>query len=271
MAKGRTAFHDYLKEEISKYQGIYVPVKASLLQRLLVRRAKCGQLHPNPDDEFCYPEIGPNEEIISRYVEQIKAAQRQNFKKIFHEAITVQKIRPDGYLILNGHHRWAAAYQWRLPSVPIQIVNLTQPSDLQEMFRNAKSDKRVTFDLDEVVFCPENATEMMEKPPRFPMNAYFKERLYLGIPALFDFFRKNGYDVWVYSKNYYSMDYIRHLFQSYHVYLSGIVTGTKRKHVEAPEKIQQIEKQMKDTYKVTLHVDRESLVWVDNRSKSFRE
>ena len=32
-----------------------------------VRSVSCSKLHPNPNDEFCDPEIGPNYSIISCY------------------------------------------------------------------------------------------------------------------------------------------------------------------------------------------------------------
>ena len=73
----------------------------------------------------------------------------------------------------------------------------------------------------------------------------------LGIPALFHFFRKQGYDVWVYSANYYSMEYIRRLFRHYNIRVTGIVTGTGRKAAADPEKRAQLEKQFKELYTVT--------------------
>ena len=93
----------------------------------------------------------------------------------------------------------------------------------------------------------------------------------LGIPALFHFFRKQGYDVWVYSANYYSMEYIRRLFRHYNIRVTGIVTGTGRKAAADPEKRAQLEKQFKELYIVPLHADKNTLVWVDNAAKTFRE
>ena len=50
---GNTAFEEFIAEEIKQYKGVYVPVKAGLLRRALIRWAPCDKLHPNPDDEFC--------------------------------------------------------------------------------------------------------------------------------------------------------------------------------------------------------------------------
>lgn len=61
-------FDDHLKEELDKYSGIMVPVKASRLECAFVKKAAVTRLHPNPDDEFSRPDIGPNYSIISDYI-----------------------------------------------------------------------------------------------------------------------------------------------------------------------------------------------------------
>ena len=109
MREESSEFNDFLREEVNKYKGIYVPVKAGLLQRALVRHVSCKRLHPNPDDEFCFPDIGPNQENIGQYEKKIKQSKIYELSRPFDEPITVQKILPRGYLILNGHHCWAAA------------------------------------------------------------------------------------------------------------------------------------------------------------------
>ena len=248
-----------------------MPVKAGLLRRAAIRKALCKQLHPNPDDEFCSPDIGPNEEIIAKYRHLLSQMDGLTIIHAFGSPITVEKIRPDGYLILNGHHRWAAALQRGVRKVPIEIVDLTQEADLRSMFRKAKHEKRVAFDLDEVVFCHDEENGAMEKRLPFPFNKIYKERLYLGIPALFHFLRKNGYDIWVFSSNYYSSDYIRNLFRHYFVYLTGIVTGTQRKTAYDPKKRVSLAKEFQNLYTVSIHADKKSLVYVDNRTKEFRE
>ena len=44
---------------------------------------------------------------------------------IVNEPIPVEKMYPEGYMILNGHHRWAAALRLGQPEIPVKIVNLT--------------------------------------------------------------------------------------------------------------------------------------------------
>lgn len=68
------------------------------------------------------------------------------------EPLTIEKLYPHGYLLLNGHHRWAAAMRVGLRRVPVEIVNLAQESDIKKILENSKHNKRVTLDLDEVVF-----------------------------------------------------------------------------------------------------------------------
>ena len=108
MAGGNTAFDQFIADEVKKYKGVYAPVKAGILRRALIRWAPCDRLHPNPDDEFCSPKVGPNYRIISEYMNSFRLA-RHHTKQYCEEPLIVEKIRPDGYLILNGHHRWAAA------------------------------------------------------------------------------------------------------------------------------------------------------------------
>ena len=105
------AIHDterqaFIAAEVSKVKGIAYPVHASQLERLFVRRVKLKRLHPNPYDEFCFPDIGPKEEILAKY--------KADFRKIKYdrgaaaymdsrvgEPLDVQKIRPGGYMIFD--------------------------------------------------------------------------------------------------------------------------------------------------------------------------
>ena len=105
---GKTQFEQFIADEIEKNRGRLVPVKASLAERLFVRTAHWKDLHPNPDDEFCFPSIGPNFEIISNYEQMIREG-RYASKAVRRDPITVEKVLPEGYMILNGPHRWGAA------------------------------------------------------------------------------------------------------------------------------------------------------------------
>ena len=262
-------FMDYLSSEVKKYRGIYVPVRSGLLRRLLVRHVACKKLHPNPDDEFCKPEIGPNFGIISNYQKELRNVKTWE-KHCFEEKLIIERIRPDGYMLLNGHHRWAAAFICGIRKVPVKIVNLTQEMDVKRMLWNSEHSKRAALDLDEVVFCTD-ANEPMEKTLPFPLNRFSPHRLRLGIPGLFRYLNVKGYDVWVYSKNYYSLDSIRTLFRLYGVRVKGIVTGTARRRPGGQREQENIDKMIANHYSVTLSIDREALLRVDNQSKAFEE
>ena len=184
MNTNKTKFDDYIGEEVRKYKGVYRPLRAGVLRRVFVRKLACKRIHPNPDDEFCDPKIGPNYDIVSRYSEEIRAARlKENNPLLFKERIIVERIHPDGYMLLNGHHRWAAAIRMGLPKIRTKVVNLTQVSDIREMLRNAKHEKRVTLDLDEVVFVSDPGAES-EKPLPFPLSLRYKERLRRGNRAV---------------------------------------------------------------------------------------
>ena len=68
---------------------MYFPVKTSLPVRLLVRKAACESLYPNPEDEFCVPEIGPNYGIISSY--QLDAQDDDWGEKIIQRAREIKE------------------------------------------------------------------------------------------------------------------------------------------------------------------------------------
>ncbi len=261
-------FDSYIAEEIEKYSGIAMPLKAGLLNRMLIRKETCTKLHPNPEDEFSIPSVGPSYRIISEYEQKFIRNIRSNqdyFKG--EEPIIVEKMHPDGYMILNGHHRWAAALMLGYSKIPIQIVNVTHKTDIKEILRNSKHNRRVTFDLDEVIFCDD--LQNAEKALTFPFDKFYKERLRLGVPALFRALEKCGYDVWLYSAKYYSIDYIKALFKKYHVDITGIVTGTGKKNNKEDRKA--IEELISARYLYTLHIDNDMVVNINTSTKEFDE
>ena len=268
----KTEFQVFLDQEVNKVKGIYYPVKAGFLRRVFVKTAPINQLHPNPGDEFCFPDIGPNYEIISRY--------EKDFRKLCEgmdlidsgakEPLMVEKTKPDGYMILNGHHRWAGARRVGVKKMKIKIVDLTTEKDIRKMLEKATSNKRVTLDLDEVVFRP-GTDPCLEDALRFPLNRIYKERVRLGIPALFHELNAKGYDIWVYSAQYYSLDYLVYFFKHYHVKVTGIVTGTAKKTAGAALEKKATEKLLEARYKTTLHIDNEMVLRTHQDSKEFEE
>ena len=275
MTSGKTKFQAFLEAEVNKTKGIYYPVKAGLFRRHFVKSLPCSKLHPNPNDEFCFPDIGPNYEIIANYREIFLGIRDFVAKTEFEESevrepIVVEKISPDGYMILNGHHRWAAALQIGLKRLPVQIVDLTQETDIQKMLRATGFHKRVTLDLDEVVFCPDSDS-CLEKGLPFPANRIFKERIRLGIPALFHTLNSKGYDIWIYTAKYYSLDYLRRYFWHYRVHVTGIVTGTARKGPPGTNTMKELEKVLETKYKSTVHIDNDMVLRTFRGERGFED
>ena len=270
-----------ISDEVNQYNGIYVPVHAGFLQRHLVRRLPVKRLRPNPNDEFCSPEVGPNSSIIARYAlayqTKTMATDMQDFisggsfegDNIFTPLI-VQKIHPNGYMIPNGHHRWAAARQIGRKTLPVRIVNLTQKKDIEEAMNASVNTRRATLDLDEVVLCKAGDAPA-EKPLRFPLNCFYPERVRLGIPELFYQLSQMKYDIWVYSSRYHSMDQITRLLGHHHTHITCAVTGTARKGPPDAHMDEKLESMLSRKYTTTVHIDRHSILHVNNDSKTFEE
>ena len=157
-----------------------------------------------------------------------------------------------------------------IPKLRARVVNLTEETDVRNMIRFARSDKRVTIDLDEAVFCgPGDA--FREAPLPFPLSKTFPEPLRQGIPALFRYLSSRGYDIWVYSSEYRSVDYIRLYFAVRRLRVLGIVTGTRRRAHVQEERIRILRKWVEGQYRTTLHIDRESVVRIRAGGGGFEE
>lgn len=270
MAGSGTQFEQFLQGEIEKYRGVSVPLRAGLLERALVRQVKTEKLHPNPGDEFSMPEIGPNYEIISRYGSEIRNAINHGEKDYFREPITVEKMSPDGYMILNGHHRWAACLRNGIEKIRVSIVNTTHEEDIRSMLQQTENRRRVTLDLDEVVFRPEGDKDV-EKRRLFALRPLECKPMRLGVPALFRFLTAHGYDIWVYTTQYYSFDDVEHCFQRRRAGVTGVVTGAGRKTVTDPSGAGKTENLIADKYEETLHIDNGLLLKTSRKTGEFEE
>jgi hypothetical protein len=264
----KTDLELFIEEEALKVKNTGVPVKASLIERLLVRRASCKRLHPNPEDEFTFPDIGPNMEIISSYVAQFK----DNLNKglpLMDEPLFIQKIRPSGYMLLNGHHRWAAAMRLGIRCVPVSVVNAVFDGDIRVMLEKSTHEKRATLDLDEVVFASPGEEHIEKHNGLFGIGMQ-KKHLRLGIPALFKHLKVRGYDIWVYSSQFYSTDDLKRYFKHYSVSVDGIITGMKKQTAKSGAR-KSVEEMIANRYSTTLHIDRDLLLITKSRSNDFRE
>lgn len=112
-----------MQEDISRYRDRREAVRVGIIERFTVKKIDPNELHPNPDDEFTYANIGPSDRIIEQYVRDARMRMERNLP-IFEEPILIQKMEYNNqYIILNGHHRWAAALKARVPKVRVSIVN----------------------------------------------------------------------------------------------------------------------------------------------------
>ena len=98
----------------------------------------------------------------------------------------------------------------------------------------------------------------------------YDKKIKKGIPALFYYLTKNGYDIWVYSANYYSIDDIQRFFKKYSVHVDGIITGTVKRKKNNSESAARREKKIADKYKLTLHIDNDMILATGNVGAKFK-
>ena len=269
MAK-KTQLAEYVDNDIKKQKGVYIPVRAGLIERLLIRKAHVSKLHPNEEDEFSMESVGPSYRIIGEYEAKFREALRLE-RRVFDEPLTVEKLRPNGYLLLNGHHRWAAAMRCGIKRVPIKIINCATESDIKKILEKSQHDKRVAIDLDEVIFRPADYKYLEKKAFTFPLSLRFKQRIRLGIPALLYYLVKHGYDIWVYAADYYSIDDIQKFFKAYSVHVDGIITGIGNQEQNNTASAKRMKELIANKYSMTLHIDNESILETHNTEKEFEE
>ena len=117
-----TDLEKMIQEDLKKMEGHRETVKASLFEKMLPKKVSPDKLHVNPDDEFTFPNIGPNLAIVENY--SVLARRRYSLdEKVFEEPLQVNKLKEGGYLILNGHHRWAGVIRACVPTIRIQILD----------------------------------------------------------------------------------------------------------------------------------------------------
>ena len=85
---------------------------------------------------------------------------------------------------------------------------------------------KVSFDLDEVLFVDPKRFEI-EKPPRGLAGLFYKERLRKGTVNLMHKLQSEGFEIWVYTSSYRSVQYIDNLFRLYGVRFDGIVNAQR--------------------------------------------
>ncbi len=127
---------------------------------------------------------------------------------------------------------------------------------------------RVSFDLDEVLFVSPD-THKTEKPLPLLLGRIYKERLRLGTVELINSLQKMGYEVWVYTSSYRSQRYIRHLFGLYGVKFDGIINAQRHLAEVQRDRKQMLPQKVPSMYRISLHVDDESVICSLGRQYGF--
>ena len=128
---------------------------------------------------------------------------------------------------------------------------------------------RVSFDLDEVLFVSPQ-THKTEPPPPFPFNRFFQERLRLGTPELVRELQALGYEVWIYTSSFRSEHYIKRLFRLYGVHFDGIVNAQRHLREVQGNRKTILPQKVPSHYRISLHVDDESVICSLGREYGFR-
>lgn len=254
----------YVLKDLEKYNGKLTPIKASLFERLFKKKLAPTKLHPNPADEFSWESTGPNFQIIGDYAEQLRTNMALQLP-LFEEPLIVEKTRPDGYMLVNGHHRWFASLRVRVPKVPVRIANLTHAEDIVAAINRSTNTMSVAFDLDEVLLVGENGFSAEPLTKRIGRKV-IPERLRLGAVKAITELQSKGFDVWVYTASYQSEKYLNAMFNLYGVKVDGIINGIKRKKDKKAEEM--ITKSL-EKYTHRLHIDNNSLVCTYVKDSDF--
>ena len=120
MAYGQTELTAMIQQDLEMMEGRREPVKAGFLEKMGVKKVKPTLLHVNPDDEFSDPAIGPNLAIVENYSTLARRLSGEN-QPVYEEPVQVIKLKEDGYMLLNGHHRWAGSIRARVSTIRIKI------------------------------------------------------------------------------------------------------------------------------------------------------
>lgn len=260
---------DYIEKvvkDVEKYNGVRKVIKAGLIERCVIKNCAPERIHPNPIDEFSQPDIGPNLGIVGDYVKLINYNESQELP-IFKEPLIVQKMEPDGYLLLNGHHRWFAAIRMRVKKIHIQIINLITENDLSRMINKTKNTKLATFDFDEVLLSSDENNQAPLRDSLFCKK--IKERLRVGAPEVIKAFADNGYDVCVYTASYLTEEDFEDFFSMYELKVDVVVNGINEKRKNTAGGTQNLKEMIREKYKHIAHVDNESVVCTNRVTKNY--
>lgn len=261
---------DYVEcvlNDVEKYNNVRQTIKAGIRERFFLKYVDPKKLHPNPSDEFSQAEVGPNLGIVSDYVGQIRFNQQHDID-IFEEPVIAQKMLPDGYLLLNGHHRWFAALRMGINKLHVKIVNVVGEEDVKRMLDSTNNDMLVSFDFDEVLTSLDTNNQAAVINKLFEHK--FDERLRIGAPEVISMLQSKGYDVCIYTAGYLSEEEINDFFAMYDVTVNIILNGfndkRKNNHAAGTKGIKDL---AENKYKKIVHIDNESISIVNHETKEL--
>lgn len=245
-------------DDLATYVGLSHPVKTGVLERFFTRTAPLTKLHPNPEDEFSMPDIGPNFGIVNDYAEAFRSGAEKA-----KEPVVVEKMSTGGYMLLNGHHRWFAAHYTKMKSMKVELVNVVTDEEILTSIRESKNHICVSFDLDEVLLT-DGADCPVDRKLIFPLDRLYKKTFRKNAPVLINELREMGVDVWAYTGQFVSDEYLKFLCQIHHTAFDGIVNGLIKKK---SKKV--LRQAFSDKYDISLHIDQSSVVCVYPKSKEY--
>lgn len=255
-------YKKYVLSDLEKDACRLPAVKVGYLMRKLKRKARTFKLHPNPDDDFCNPEIGPNYGIVGDYVQHI-IQQRRHTNPLLPEPVIVERLSNREYRILNGHHRWLAMCRLGIKRVPIELVNLTHEQEIVSAAERSDRHMCVSFDLDEVLTC-DAAVCPADPPLPYPANRFLPQSIRLNVGRLAEKLHEMGFDIWIYTAGYLSSDEIVKLLSFHGIKADGIINGLKNKRVSSA-----VTNAFRQNYRYIVHPDNESVLWVETAAKAF--
>lgn len=244
MAPITDEFKKLVLDDLERNAGLYHVIKAGTLERKLTKKKEITKIHPNPDDEFTDPEIGPNYGIVSNYADTFRKAIAYEDMSML-EPLVIEKLSTGEFMLLNGHHRWMAAHRVKLEKVPVEIANPVSVEEIEKALENSTRTKCISFDMDEVLF-DENKS------------------IRRGAAALFNELHLLGYDVWVYTGQYVSEEKILKMLKKQGTKVDGIINCFKKRTKSTGGRITE---SFRSKFEKLLHVDNEMITCVDTKTK----
>ena len=70
--------------------------------------------------------------------------------------------------------------------------------------------------------------------------------------------------MWVYTGKFYSSRHVKALLGIHKGRVSGVINGVNKKLSDSP-----IHKSFRNKYRIAVHIDNESIIWIDTRNKEY--